>query len=89
MTEEWSLTAVVGGSAATVSTLSLLPQVVKTWRTRSAEDISLMWLLAALFGMALWIAYGLMLPSWAVIGGNLFPFCFALTLLVLKLQHRR
>jgi uncharacterized protein with PQ loop repeat len=39
---------VLGVFATTLSALSLLPQVIRTWRTRSAGDISASWLIVAL-----------------------------------------
>ena len=48
-----TLIALVGTAASILSTLSLLPQVIRTWRTRSAGDISMLWLIVALISMAL------------------------------------
>jgi uncharacterized protein with PQ loop repeat len=42
--EAFIITA-LGVTASALSTLSLLPQVVRTWRTRSAHDISATWLI--------------------------------------------
>ena len=56
MEEFWI--GVLGTAGTIVSTASLMPQVVRTWRTRSASDISAAWLMAALASMLIWIVYG-------------------------------
>jgi MtN3 and saliva related transmembrane protein len=65
-----SLVAACGTIASILSTLSLVPQVVRTWRTQSARDISAVWLIVALISMLLWIGYGLMIGALAVVWAN-------------------
>ena len=50
----------LGLLASSLATLAFLPQVAKTWRTRSAHDFSLVTLLMLETGTAFWIVYGLM-----------------------------
>lgn len=64
------LTDIVGTLAATLTTLSFLPQVAKTWQTRSAADLSWIWLIAFSAGLVLWLIYGLALLSWPLIVAN-------------------
>ncbi|MFM9863526.1 MAG: SemiSWEET family sugar transporter [Micropepsaceae bacterium] len=64
------LTELIGTLAATLTTLSFLPQVAKTWQTRSAADFSWIWLLAFAAGLALWLVYGIALMSWPLIAAN-------------------
>jgi hypothetical protein len=47
-----------GLAAALCTTASFVPQVVKTWKTRSTADISLGMYLVLVFGTVLWLAYG-------------------------------
>lgn len=79
--QEW-----IGGAAATLTTCSFLPQVVRVWRTRHTKDISL--LMYGLFtaGVALWLAYGVLLASWPIILANGITLLLAGTVLVLKLR---
>ena len=55
---ELTLTVALGTAASVLSTVSLMPQVTRTWRPRSAGDISATWLVVALIAMVLWISYG-------------------------------
>ncbi|WP_207480890.1 SemiSWEET transporter [Arenibaculum pallidiluteum] len=78
------LTGLVAG---TLTTLSFLPQALKTWRTRSAKDISLVMFLCLCVGVALWLAYGLMIGAVPVIVSNLVTLAIAGTILVFKLRY--
>lgn len=60
----------VGLVASTLATLAFLPQVVKTWRTRSADDFSLVTLLMLEAGTSLWICYGVWRAAPAIWLGN-------------------
>lgn len=60
----------LGLVASTLATLAFLPQVVRTWRTRSAEDFSLVTLLMLEAGTSLWIGYGLWRGAPAIWLGN-------------------
>ena len=80
------IVAVLGVGASLLSTLSLLPQVVRTWRTRSAGDISAGWLITALVSMVLWILYGSLVGASAVVWANALTFLQASLILVVKLR---
>jgi MtN3 and saliva related transmembrane protein len=60
----------LGLTASTLATLAFLPQVVKTWRTRSANDFSLVTLVMLEVGTALWIVYGVLRNAPAIWLGN-------------------
>lgn len=67
---EASWTTALGVLASALAIMSLMPQVVRTLRTRSATDLSLSWLVIALVSMALWIFYGLLVGAPAVVWAN-------------------
>ena len=64
------LTELTGSAAAVLTTLSFLPQVIKTWSTGSATDFSWIWLASFSFGLFLWLVYGLTLGSMPLIVAN-------------------
>lgn len=76
----------IGLAAASLTTIAFLPQALKVWRSRSAADISLAMFMLFLSGVALWMAYGLLIGSYPVFLGNLVTFVFALAILVAKLR---
>ncbi len=78
--------AFVGVAGTVLSTLSLAPQVVRTWRTRSAADISAWWLSIALISMLVWMAYGFLANAPAIIWANALTFLPASRILLFNLQ---
>lgn len=82
MNLEW-----LGALAATCTTLSFVPQAVKTIRTRDTHGISLWMYVVFTFGVACWFGYGLFLHSWPMIVSNLVTFALAATILGLKLRY--
>lgn len=60
----------VGLVAGTLTTFSFVPQALKVWRTRSTRDISLVMFALLLTGTGLWLAYGLLTGSLALILAN-------------------
>jgi MtN3 and saliva related transmembrane protein len=69
---------VIGFTAACLTTSSFLPQALKIWRNRSARDVSLVMYLMMCSGSSLWLAYGVLIASPALIVAN----CTGLTLVV-------
>lgn len=82
MTGEW-----IGYVAATLTTLSFLPQAVMTIRTRDTRGISLGMYVVFTVGVACWFGYGLVLQSWPMIVSNLVTLGLSATILALKLRH--
>ena len=80
------MTDVIGIAAGSFTTISLVPQVIKTWRARSAKDLSLSMLLVFIAGVALWVTYGLMLGAMPIIAANGFTLALLLALLALKVR---
>lgn len=78
---------ITGLVAAALTTGSYLPQVVKTWQTRETRAISAGMYTMMLFGVALWLLYGIAIQSPAVIVANVVTFCLTATILILKLRH--
>lgn len=67
---ESSLATLLGFIAAALSTVSLVPQVVRTLRTRSAGDLAWGYLVTMLVAGVAWTAYGVLHHDLAVIIAN-------------------
>jgi MtN3 and saliva related transmembrane protein len=78
---------IVGFIAGIFVACSLIPQTIKSWRTKSTGDISIAWMLINLSGQTLWIIYGLMIhsPSLVIMSG--ITLALAISLLILKIRH--
>lgn len=77
---------VIGSCAAVCTTVSFVPQLVRVWRRKSADDISLIMFLLFSFGVLCWLVYGIGLGSWPMIAANVVTLTLALAILVLKLR---
>ena len=83
------LVHIIGFLAAFTSTISLIPQVIKMWKTRSVADISTVMILNFLLTSVLWILYGLMITSWSVWVTNIFMLIFAIIMIWLKFKYNK
>jgi MtN3 and saliva related transmembrane protein len=77
---------IVGAIAGTFTTLSFVPQVVKTWRSGCAEDLSLFMFTLFSAGVLLWLIYGIALGSLPIILANGITLVLALLILLLKVR---
>jgi MtN3 and saliva related transmembrane protein len=80
---------VIGYAAAVLTTAAFAPQVWRTWRTRSARDLSLAMLLAQGTGNFLWFVYAALAGVAPLAGANALTFMLIAALLVMKLGDRR
>ena len=76
----------IGYVAATLTTIAFVPQAWKTWKTKSAAGVSLRMYAIFTLGVALWLAYGLMIGAWPVIVANVITLVLALFILVMRLK---
>ncbi len=76
----------IGSVAAALTTLSFVPQAVKTFKTRDVSGISLGMYTAFTLGVALWLVYGVLIGAWPVIIANAVTLVLALAILVMKLR---
>ena len=82
-------TEAIGYLAAILTTASFVPQALRIWRTRDARAISLGMYFVFSTGVALWLAYGILVGSWPVLLANLVTLFFALSILYMKIRYDR
>jgi MtN3 and saliva related transmembrane protein len=80
-----NLTDWLGYVAASLTTLSFVPQAWHTFQTRDVSGISLGMYSAFTLGVLLWLVYGVMLGAWPVIVANVITLALAAGILVMKL----
>lgn len=80
-----TLTDLLGYTAATLTTASFVPQAWLTFRTRDVRGISLGMYSAFTLGVAMWLAYGVLLGAWPVIVANAITLALAATILAMKI----
>ena len=82
-------TDLFGFLAALLTTIAFLPQLYKTWQTKSADDVSLIMLILFITGLICWIVYGLKIHSIPILVANIITFIFNFSILVLKISYRK
>ena len=78
-----------GFSAALLTTIAFLPQLYKTWKTKSADDVSLIMLILFIIGLICWIIYGLKINSLPILVANIITFIFNFSILILKINYSK
>jgi len=79
---------IIGLLAAFGTTVSFLPQAIKTIRTRDTSGISLSMYSLFTAGTLLWLAYGLLSNSLPVTIANAITFIFASIILLYKVKYK-
>ncbi len=82
-------TTTLGLLAGSLTTLAYLPQLVKVWRSKSAEDISWAMLITLCTGILMWLIYGAYIHDVPVITANVFTLIFTSVILGLKVRYHR
>ena len=84
MTLGFSSSEIFGFAAASLSTIAFLPQVIKTWKTQSAGDVSYALLLTFSTGCLCWVIYGYQVGAKPVMIANAFTLTLNLAILAMK-----
>lgn len=80
-------TELIGYLAAALTTVSFVPQVVQVWRSKHTQDISLGMYAIFTLGIAVWLAYGILLGSAPIIIANCITIVLAGSVLAMKLKY--
>lgn len=80
---------IVGYAAAALTTISFVPQVWHTWRTRDVGGISLGMYAVFATGVSLWLVYGMLLDAWPIVVANGITLALAIAILAMKLKWGR
>ena len=83
----FTLVNVIGFTAAIVGTSLMLPQVIKSIKTRKVDDVSFLMLLLYFFNCLLWLLYGILITAWPVIVCNFIALLISILQLVLKVKY--
>ncbi len=79
---------ILGLLAATLTTISFLPQVIKTWKSKSAKDISFEMFLIFATGVILWLIYGILINDIPLIVANAVTLGLVSTIIWFKLKYK-
>ncbi len=82
----WEITGYLGGLLIAIA---LMPQLIKTWRTKSAKDISLLWTFVSLTGLLLYAVYAIRNTIIPLIVFALIESVIVIILIGLKIKYDR
>jgi len=83
-----TLIDLIGSVAATLTTISFLPQAWHTFRTKDVSGISLGMYTVFTTGVACWLVYGLLMDAWPIVISNAITVSLAALILLMKLRYR-
>ena len=78
----------IGYVAATCTTVSFVPQAWLTFKTRDVSGVSLGMYSTFTLGIALWLAYGVLIGAWPVIAANAITLVLSLAILTMRWRYR-
>lgn len=80
---------VIGIVAGICTATSLLPQVIKTFKEKKAEDVSILMLVVLWIGQILWIVYGIQKKDVPIIATNAFSLLINVLMMILRFRYAR
>lgn len=80
---------ILGFTAGTLSALTFLPQVIRTWKLKTAKELSLVMIFLITSSVILWIAYGIFINNIVIIYTNSIVLVLALCLLYFKFKFKK
>jgi MtN3 and saliva related transmembrane protein len=83
-----NIVTIIGLLAAFGTTVSFLPQAIKTIQTKDTSGISLSMYALFTAGTLLWLIYGILSPSMPVTIANAITFIFASIILIYKIRYK-
>lgn len=83
------LTESLGLVAGALTTFSIIPQIIRVFKLKSAREISVLFTTALLVGIVCWLAYGILLDLTPLIIWNSIATVLMVTLLYMKLRYGR
>ena len=78
-----------GYFAAILTTVAFLPQLIKTLKTKKADDVSLITLIMFICGVGSWIIYGYKISSFPILIANIITFILNLFILISKIYYTK
>lgn len=84
-----NLENVIGMAATAVAVIGFVPQVIKTFTTKKAEDVALTQPILIAIGMCFWTVYGVMIGDFVIVTSNILIFSLNLAVVGMKITYSR
>jgi len=79
---------IIGTIAGVLTSVSMIPQLVKVLKEKDVENISWGMIVVLLTGVSLWVVYGILKDEWPIILSNGFSVLVNTTLLIYYFRYR-
>jgi len=79
---------IIGFIAGFLVAFALLPQLIKTFKTKSAKDISVHWTLIFIVGLLLWVIYAYVNNIVPLLVFTIVEFSMASSLFIFKIVYK-
>jgi len=80
---------VIGTIAGILTSVSMIPQLIKVLKEKDVENLSWMMIAVLLSGVSLWVIYGIMREEWPIIISNAFSVMVNITLLIAYFLYKK
>ena len=78
---------IIGIAAGGLTSVSMIPQLIKIIQKKDAKDVSILMLLVLMAGLALWAIYGFMREDIPIIVTNCFSFVLNIVVLACRIKY--
>lgn len=80
---------ILGLVAGGITSVAMLPQLIKVLKEKNVEDLSLMMVAVLIVGLSLWVWYGILKDELPIILSNAFAVLVNIGLLLAYLKYRQ
>ena len=83
---EWKIVGII---AAICTTSGFIPQIIRGLRTKRLDDVSPVMCMLLIFGLSLWLSYGIHIEDMIIIVANAFGVLFSMIIITLRFKYMR
>jgi MtN3 and saliva related transmembrane protein len=83
---EWKIIGII---AAICTTSGFIPQIIRGIRTKRLDDVSPVMCMLLIFGLSLWLSYGIHIEDMIIIVANAFGVLFSIIIISLRFKYMR
>ncbi len=82
---EWEIVGII---AAICTTSGFIPQIIRGMRTKRLDDISPVMYILLIFGLSLWMSYGIHIKDMIIIAANATGLLFSVFIFFLRFKYK-
>lgn len=83
---EWKIVGII---AAVCTTSGFIPQIIRGIRTKRLDDVSPVMCMLLIFGLSLWLSYGVHIEDMIIIVANAFGVLFSIIIIILRFKYMK